>query len=227
MTDRKMALLSQIIKEYIKTASPIGSKILAHKGEFDVSSATIRNEMAELEKEGYLIQPHTSAGRIPTARGYEYYLETIKEGRLSMAELSGLKQIFKKHQDEGPEFLIKHLAKKIADLSQNTVVVGFADNDVYYTGIANLFKQPEFQNPENVYNMSVIIDHLDKVMADIFEEINDIEVRVGRENPFGEGISVVLSNWGKRKKGIFGILGPMRMDYEKNLGLVKFVNQNI
>lgn len=227
MIERKMALLSQIIKEYIKTANPIGSKILAHKGEFDVSSATIRNEMAELEKEGYLIQPHTSAGRIPTALGYKFYLEIFKEGKLSSADHHSLKQVYKKYQTAGQEILIKELAKRIADLSHNTVVVAFSDNDVYYTGIANLFIQPEFQNPENVYNMSVIIDHLDKVMGDIFEEINNIEVKVGQENPFGEQCSAVLVNWGKRKKGIFGILGPMRMDYEKNLGLVRFVNQNI
>ena len=222
-----MALLSQIIKQYIKSALPVGSKLLAEKSSFDVSSATIRNEMVELEKEGYMAQPHTSAGRIPTAKGYKFYLESIKAGKISAYEQNHLKQILKKYQSEQNEILIKELARKIVDLSNNTVVVGFSENHVYYTGIANLFCQPEFKDPDSIYNMSLIIDHLDKVMSDIFNQINKLEIKIGEENPFDNQCSVILIPWGKKKKSIFGILGPMRMDYEKNLGLVEFVNQNI
>jgi len=222
-----MALLSQIIKQYIKSALPVGSKLLAEKSSFDVSSATIRNEMVELEKEGYIAQPHTSAGRIPTAKGYKFYLESIKAGKISAYEQNHLKQILKKYQSEQNEILIKELARKIVDLSNNTVVVGFSENHVYYTGIANLFCQPEFKDPDSIYNMSLIIDHLDKVMSDIFNQINKLEIKIGEENPFDNQCSVILIPWGKKKKSIFGILGPMRMDYEKNLGLVEFVNQNI
>jgi len=227
MDERKMALLSQIIKEYIKSALPIGSKLLAGQGEFGVSSATIRNDMAELEKDGYIFQPHTSAGRIPTANGYKFYLKSINRGRLTFGEQKCLKQILRKLKTEKTEVLIKELAKKIADLSNNTVVVGFSDNDVYYTGIANLFGQPEFKDPQKVYNISLIIDHLDKVMAKIFEQVKGLEVKIGPENPFDEQCSAVLTDWGKRKRGIFGILGPLRMDYEKNLGLAGFVKENV
>lgn len=227
MNERKMALISQIIKQYIKTAIPVGSKILAEKGSFDVSSATIRNEMAELEQEGYLIQPHTSAGRIPTMSGYKFYLEKVGQGKISAAERQCLKQIVRKLSAEKTEILIKELAKKVADLSNNTVVVGFSDNDVYYTGIANLFCQPEFKDPRLVYNLSLIIDHLDGAMAKIFEQINGLEVKIGQDNPFDEQCGAVLTSWGKRKKGIIGILGPMRMDYEKNIGLVNFIRETV
>lgn len=227
MNERKMALLSQIIKQYIKSATPVGSKLLAGKSSFGLSSATIRNEMAELEKESYITHPHTSAGRIPTVKGYRFYLESIKKGKLSSVEQNHLKKILKKYQSERNEVLIKELAKKIVDLSNNTVLIGFSENNVYYTGIANLFCQPEFRDPERVYNMSLIIDHLDKAMSDIFNQIKELEIRIGEENPFDQHCSAILTPWGKKKRGVFGILGPMRMDYEKNLGLANFVNQNV
>lgn len=224
-----MALLSQIIKAYIKTALPVGSKFLVNNGNFNVSAATIRNEMGELEKEGYIMQPHTSAGRVPTAKGYEYFLSTVKEGRLAAGDAAILKKVIKQRQSETLDVLIKELAKKIADLSNNTVVIGFSSNDVYYTGLANLFSQPEFRDPGTVYQMSLIIDHLDRVMAEIFDQINRdrVVISIGQNNPFGRQCSSLISVWGQKKKGIFGIIGPMRMDYEKNLGLLNFIKQHI
>ena len=73
MTERKIKLLKLIIENYIKTAEPIGSKFLANSGDLDVSAPTVRNEMRELESEGFLTHPHTSAGRIPTEEGYRFY----------------------------------------------------------------------------------------------------------------------------------------------------------
>jgi len=229
MNDRKKALLSQIIKEYIKSANPVGSKLLEEKSKLGVSSATIRNEMSALEKEGFVTHPHTSAGRLPTEKGYRYYLDNlIKSSELNKKEQEFLKSYLNKLIGQEFELMVKQMAKQLAEFSKNTVVVGFSKNNVYYTGIVNLFSQPEFNDPSCIYDMSLVVDHLDKVMEEIFETINDIEVMVGSKNPFGEQCSVVLTPWEiKKQKGILGILGPMRMDYEKNLGLVKFINQNI
>ena len=229
MNERKGALLSQIIKQYIKTASPVGSKLLEGKSKLGVSSATIRNEMAGLEQEGYITQPHTSAGRIPTEKGYQYYLENLVNNiELSSLEQKSLKCFLNKLKTFELETMIKQLARQIAEVSRNTIIVGFSSDNVYYTGIANLFSQPEFNNPECIYDIGLVVDHLDKVMSEIFDEINELEVRVGSKNPFSRSCSIVLTTWQfKRKKGIMGILGPMRMDYEKNLGLVKFINQHI
>jgi len=229
MDSRKEALLSQIIKEHIKSANPVGSKLLEDKSRLGVSSATIRNEMAELEKEGYITHPHTSAGRLPTEKGYRYFLDhLIKSSDLAKKEQESLQAYLDGFQGRELALMIKQAAKYMAEVSRNTVVVGFADNDVYYTGIANLFSQPEFNHPDCIYDLSLLVDHLDKVMAEIFESIQDIEVRVGSKNPFGEQCSVVLAPWRKKsQKGILGILGPMRMDYERNLSLVKFFSQHI
>jgi len=77
MQERTQKLLKEIIELYIKTAKPVGSKCLADSKNFEVSPATIRNEMMELEKAGFIVQPHTSAGRVPTALGYRYYLDNL------------------------------------------------------------------------------------------------------------------------------------------------------
>ncbi len=77
LDDRKAAILRAVVQEYIETAQPVGSGRIADADGVDVSSATVRNEMATLETEGYLIQPHTSAGRIPTEKGYRYFVDTI------------------------------------------------------------------------------------------------------------------------------------------------------
>jgi len=228
MNERKKILLNLIIKEYIKSASPVGSKSLADAGRLEVSSATIRNDMAELENEGYIAQPHTSAGRVPTAKGYKFYLESIQQGKLSAAEEKSLKNILARLKLGNHELLIKILAKAMVEMSKNTVVVGFSENNVYYTGIANLFCQPEFQSPSRIYDISLIIDHLDGVMAKLFHQLNQgVEVKIGVDNPFDRQCSAILTSWGKKKKGIIGLLGPMRMDYEKNLGLINFFKQNI
>lgn len=229
MNERKSALLSQIIRQYIKSASPVGSKLLEGTSKLGVSSATIRNEMAELEQEGYITQPHPSAGRLPTEKGYRYYLDNlIKTSELPLCEQKSLKRFLDKLKAFDLEIMIKRLAKQIAEVSNNSVVIGFSQDNVYYTGIANLFSQPEFNNPKCLYDMGLIVDHLDKVMSEIFNEINEVEVKIGSENPFSQLCSVVLTPWQvKRQKGIMGILGPMRMDYEHNFGLAKFINQNI
>ena len=78
LTDRQEKILTFVVKEYIETAIPVGSETLRRRG-LSVSSATIRNELAELEEEGYLTHPHTSAGRVPTERGYRYFVESLME----------------------------------------------------------------------------------------------------------------------------------------------------
>jgi len=229
LDERKKALLSQIIKQHIHSALPVGSKILAQCKDLNRSSATIRNEMSQLEAEGYISHPHTSAGRLPTAKGYRFYLDNlIGSSELLEKEQQLLKDFINQFKGEQLELIIKNLAKKLAEFSQNAIVVGFSPYDFYYTGIANLFIQPEFKNQACLYDLSLTIDHWDKVMTDLFEEVNAVSVKIGSANPFSEQCSVVLTPWQiKNHQGILGILGPMRMDYEHNLGLVNFIRENI
>ena len=227
MNERQKNLLQFIIEEYTQSAEPVGSKLIAGKYFKDLSGATVRNEMQALEEQGLITHPHTSAGRIPTEHGYRFYLQDL----LVVQELAA----GKKRSLEGAgasalgEEKIKALAKKTAELTMETVVVGFAPNDVFYTGLANLFSQPEFSQQETVINISQVIDHLDAVMAKIQNRLDaDISVLLGSDNPFGPDCGSVLSlvKFG-RGRGVVGILGPMRMDYSSNIAYVKFVRELI
>jgi heat-inducible transcriptional repressor len=79
LTERTQKILAYVVQEYVETAQPVGSETLVRKRGLRVSSATIRNELAELEEMGYLTHPHTSAGRVPTEKGYRYFVESLME----------------------------------------------------------------------------------------------------------------------------------------------------
>lgn len=221
INDRKRIILNTIIKEHIKTGAPVGSEVLVDKYKLDISPATARNEMAALEDEGYIIQPHTSAGRIPTEAAYNLYVENLSEKKLTGNEAI----IFEKILKNKNEFSFKQAAKELAKISNNTVFWAFHRHNLYYTGISNLFSQPEFAQQNLIYDISAIIDRLDEIIDDIFDGIEyNAQILIGSENHFGNFCSTILVKYKyKDNVGVFGILGPMRMDYEKNLALVKFV----
>ena len=77
LDDRKVKILKAIIKNYLETGEPVGSRTISKYADLKLSSATIRNEMADLEELGYIVQPHTSAGRIPTDKGYRFYVDDM------------------------------------------------------------------------------------------------------------------------------------------------------
>src|SRR4030043_2066606 len=132
LTNRQKRILSVVVKEYTETAVPVGSKHIAKKYGFGISSATIRSEMNELEDAGFLFQPHTSAGRIPTDKGYRYFVEKIMPDK----ELSKTEQ--KKLQAELLKFKAKNTrltrtaAKLLSGLSGNLAISGVVGKDEFF-----------------------------------------------------------------------------------------------
>src|SRR3989338_5301557 len=175
MNDRQKELFHNIVLEHITTAKAIGSEFLVKKYNLEVSSATTRNDMAELEAEGLIYQPHTSAGRVPTERGYNYYVAN-------------------------------YLSK----------------NNTYYTGLSNLLSQPEFADFNLIYRLTEVVDNFDEVLDGLYDKIKDIEIKIGKDNAFSSDCASILT---KKSGKVFGLIGPMRMDYERNLGLVTFVRE--
>jgi transcriptional regulator of heat shock response len=224
---RKSRLFATIVSEYIKTAEPIGSKPLAMKGKLKVSSATIRNEMAELEKAGLICQPYTSAGRVPTEKGWQYYLENILESdRLANKDAERLDKVISELTTEDSEATVKRIAREVAEMVDGAVVVALSPNNVYYTGITNIFRQPEFFHPEMLINMSRVIDHLDAVMDKIFDNVTEPVVWLGEKNPFGREVGAVLTKYRiKKRENVFGILGPVRMDYQRNYNIINYLTR--
>jgi len=224
ISERKKIILRTIIKEYLKNAQPVSSGMLVEKCKLGVSPATIRNDMVELEDEGYIVQPHTSAGRVPTELAYELELIEINNSKdrrsLKEAEVNLLNSLFS-HEETGA----KATAKAIAELANCAVFWAFHKNDLYYTGLSNLFAQPEFKQSEIVYDVSVVIDHMEDIIDDLFEDLEyDEQVMIGSKNPFGNFLSTVLVKYSKESKtGVFGLIGPTRMDYAHNLALVNYI----
>lgn len=227
MEDRKRKVLFNIVKEHIRSKAPVSSKGLVKKYNLKVSPATVRNIMGELEEEGYILQPHTSAGRIPTERAYKDYLDSLLSAEdrkkcrdLTERELGDLQGFLSENKQDS----FKKAAKLIASYSDNAVFWAFNKNNLYYTGISNLLQQPEFAREDLIYDVSSIIDRMDEIIGDIFENIpkREISVFIGSENPFGKFCSSVLTKYRSRNRnlGVVGILGPLRMDYRKNIALM-------
>ena len=123
LDDRKTAILSAVVQEYISTAQPVGSGSIAGRSEVNVSSATVRNELAVLEQEGYLVQPHTSAGRIPTDRGYRYFVDHLTNpGQLDQMTQRQVGEFFSAAHGRLEE-LLDQTTDLLAELNHSAAVV--------------------------------------------------------------------------------------------------------
>lgn len=225
MEQRKEKILYTIIKEHIKTGAPVGSSILVEKYKLNVSPATVRNDMSDLENDGFIAQPHTSAGRVPTESAYRLYVQNIEDKKIGDKEASLLLEALGAMTEQD----FKHTAKVLAALSGNAVFWAFHRHNLYYTGISNLLSQPEFSQTNLIYDISVVIDRVDEIINEIYDGLEDgTVIKLGMDNPFGNFCSTIFAKYKlEGHTGLVGILGPMRMNYEKNLALMKFINSQI
>ncbi len=129
LEDRKAAILSAVVEEYIQTAQPVGSARVAAADEVGVSSATVRNELVALEEQGYLAQPHTSAGRIPTEKGYRFFVDHLDGTRaLDPADRDQVQAFFRRSHRE-MEQMLADTSSLLADLTGSAAVVLAPDRD--------------------------------------------------------------------------------------------------
>ncbi len=217
--ERQKALLKAIIESYIATAEPVGSKFLVDEGGFGVSGATLRNEMRELEELGYLTHPHTSAGRIPTEAGYRVYVQELmtpetpnKKAQTSLHEVLG--------NETGVE-RAKQLAKFVSAYTGAAVIMAHNPHSLYYTGLSNLFAQPELMHQAEALNMSTMFDQCEERITLLYGLVkNPVHTFVGRENPLGVVCGTVACRIGP---GLMAVVGPMRMNYAKIIGLSTYL----
>lgn len=221
MEPRKQQLLQLVVEKYIETAEPIGSKFLVEDAGLDISGATVRNELRDLEAAGYLTHPHTSAGRIPTELGYRYYIDELLSPKAPKQEIQReIQEIGKAEEDVVRR--TKAFAKFTAQYVENAVIVALGKETVYYSGLSSLFAQPEFQNVAYTISMSQVFDHCEDRIEEVREQLKDsgVTVLIGKENPLGRDCGMVGIKVGDT---VFTILGPMRMDYNKAIGLLEFI----
>lgn len=222
MNARQAKLLGTIIDEFIRTGIPVGSRHIIDQGFFPLSCATIRNEMRSLGEEGFLEQPHISAGRVPTAKGYRMYVQdllqpTSYEADVRRRFLSLKEQYIRRKEQEMTE-------EVVALLSHMTPNVAFATvphkERVYFLGLANTLRQPEFQ--ENPQLATGVVEILESRLSDVLSQAQvDERIRyyIGDEHllPQIQSCSMLVRRYQLRgDDGVIGILGPMRMDYGYN-----------
>ncbi|MBU0646198.1 hypothetical protein KJ611_01825 [Patescibacteria group bacterium] len=222
MNPRQETVLKLIVDEYVRSAEPVGSRFLSQMSELQVSPATIRNDMVALECEGYIAQPHTSAGRVPTEKAYIYYLQNFTSDQ---SRPTHAKQMYQALEGaEADQDIVKTLAKTLVELSGEMVVAAFDPRSSYFTGVSNLFAKPDFHNLAMIQSLSALVDRFDEVMGEMFDQIHsDPQVMIGSANPFGSDMSSIMVKYTlpSGHTGLLGLVGPMRMDYSKNIHLLE------
>ncbi len=223
MTERQKNILNAIVEQYAEVASPVGSTLLAKL--FNVSSATIRAEMSELERLGYIDQPHTSAGRVPTDKGYRYYVNNVSSEDQSVTHESGRAEkalALRVNSAGAPERMIKSAVDTLVELTHNLGLATIG-NQLYMSGLSNLFGQPEFINTIQVKQVANLLDNLEPWLKEAAPN-KPLSVYIGSENPIGRtaGCSLIISKFRSpfSDTSYIGTLGPTRQSYKEVMGLV-------
>lgn len=232
ITERQKQILERIILDYIVQAKPISSQSLERSYEFGVSPATIRNEMQCLTDEGFLFQPHTSAGRVPTDKGYRFFVNEILERNNALGNDSESEDCFE-FSDEMAELrnhirFITMLTKKLALASCAFAMVYMPHSRVFWKeGWKELFHEPEFDEREMILHFTSFVQDFEE-NVETFSPTESIEIYIGKENPFSQvqdfTIMATECSLPKEGKGMVAIVGPKRMPYSKNIRLMKTVS---
>jgi heat-inducible transcriptional repressor len=221
MTDRQAQILNAIVEQYAEVASPVGSQLLAKV--FGVSSATIRAEMADLERLGYITQPHTSAGRIPTDKGYRFYVNNLTQDKDIAQARHAERALAARVQSAGvPERTIRSAVDTLVELTHNLGLATIG-NQLYMSGLSNLFGQPEFIQTSQVRQVAELLDNLEPWLREAAPN-QPLSVYIGRENPIGRsaGCSLIISRFNSpySDRSYIGVLGPTRQHYRDVMNLV-------
>jgi heat-inducible transcriptional repressor len=222
MTPRQQYILSEIIESYARTAEPVSSQQLTQK--IEVSSATIRAEMAELERLGYIHQPHTSSGRVPTDRGYRLYVNNLKElqadGRISQALARRVASAGEADQ------AIKYATQSLSEITHNLGLATLSEG-LFFTGLKNLFGQPEFRGT-GAYEVARLLDSLDEWLREAAPD-RPVSAYIGQENPIGKtsGASLIIARFASpySDNSYIGVLGSTRQNYGRVMGLVDYAGK--
>jgi transcriptional regulator of heat shock response len=230
MSSRRLEILRAIVDEYVATQEPVGSKSIAERHSLGISPATIRNEMALLEEEGLITQPHTSAGRIPTDLGYRVFVDKLATVKpLSPAERRAIETFLEGSSDL--EELLKKSVKLLADITKQVAVVtytiiGDSREKLAVSGTAHLARSGE----DLGLTLSPILEALEEqvVLMRLLDEANStVHVRIGREqmetNLLATSLVTVGYGGDSSQIGAMGVLGPTRMDYAGSIAAVDAV----
>lgn len=228
LSSRQTAIIKAIVEEYTSSAEPVGSVTLENKYRLGVSPATLRNEMAVLERKGFLAQPHSSSGRIPTSTAIKFYVhEIMKERDLSVAEQVSVKGDVWDYRGNS-DALLRESVRVLADRTKSLSFATLDKDHTYHSGYANLLLIREFFNIDLTREIFDMLDHSNR-LTDIFSRaigVQPIHLLVGRDlgidlfEPVGCLFADVQIG---DKRGQIGVIGPCRQAYDHNIPLVRYV----
>lgn len=233
LTERQNKILKSIVEEYIETAEPVGSETLEKKYSLGVSPATIRNEMIELTKEGYLRQPHTSAGRVPTPTGFKFYInQLMEEKKPSVTEEVAAKEAIWDYRHEFDR-LLREATRALASQTRSLAVAATKGGDIYSAGYAHILDMPEFYDIDVTKSVLNLLDEF-KALQSLFEKSygdEPIHILLGEDlgQEFLEPCGMVFTHFeaGPKRSGNIGVIGPCRLNYPSIVPTIRYFGELI
>lgn len=225
LKERQQIILEAIIREYIQSAKPISSAEILEDLDLNISPATVRSEMLKLDELGFLEQPHTSAGRVPTDRGYRFFVDhALDDVLLDRSERNRIRELF---THDMPDVFARECSRTIAHITRTFTAIGIDDDMLTDRGFTEILDEPEFQDIKDVKQFGKLIDLLDEDMQSLVED-DEEKILIGGENPMKEArpYTMMITHWTHPKgfKGFIALVGPRRMDYQKNISLIRYIN---
>lgn len=229
LTQRQIDILAAIIHEHTETGVAVGSEIIEKKYKLGISPATIRNEMVALAKKGYLEKTHFSSGRLPSPKGYRFYIKNVMREK----ELSTVDEVAYKHSiwddREKKHKVLSHAARTLAKRTNLLSLVATSNGDLYYSGVGNIISEIM---PFDAKIFRVLYERLDelnfweeilKQAAVLEEELFYILGPDDFRDPVFESCASVFGDFKYGDtRGIIGVVGPKHIHYETIVPQVRY-----
>ena len=227
--ERKDHILAIVVSQYIQTVNPVGSQFITDEYKLDLSPATVRNILAELEEEGYLSHPHTSAGRVPTSNGYRYYVDHL------MSEIQLLEEEKRRIENECRRYrhqlqtLVERTSQVLSDLTHYTTIVSVDgwESQLILKGTSYVVDYPDQMDILKIRSILRILEEKEHLLALIHRDLDKkLRIYIGHEMALKEmeSCSLVVSSFTKDgMTGRIAVLGPTRMNYDKVAGALDYV----
>lgn len=234
LTPRQTQILKAVVEEYISTAEPVASEQLEKKYSLGISPATIRNEMADLSHEGFLRQPHTSAGRIPTPQALRFFVDHLmQEKRLSVAdEVSAKEKVWDSRFDF--DRLMRQTSLALADRTKTLSLVATSKGDIYYAGVANILDMPEFYDIDVTRTVLSLLDQQQRITQLFFEHTygeDPVHIVFGADLgwPYFDPVGMAFTYFktSANGQGSLAVIGPCRLNFPYVVPTLRYFSQLI
>jgi heat-inducible transcriptional repressor len=230
LSDRQQQLLKAIIETYVKSGDPVASEVIEKSYDLGVSPATIRNEMVKLTDLGYLKQPHTSAGRIPTSMGFRFYIaHLMNEKELPVVDEVTIRQNLLDHRAQFQR-VVKEATRSLSKKC-NTLAMSISDGEIFYTGAASILDFPEFDEVDTARFVLSLFDEPALLLQILnkSQTTDSLHIIFGEETDYASllptSFAFLTYNVGEVHEGVIGVIGPNRLNFPLIIPYLKYVGK--